>query len=132
MILSGVLTMTMIYAALAPEAALRSTFGESVSGPVADIVVRNWGALIALVGAMLIYAARRPAVRPLALTIAGASKAAFIALVLSHGGRFLGYQAGVAVGVDAMWVILFAAYLFTTRGSTPPETTKVGASLDRA
>jgi hypothetical protein len=46
-ILSGVLTMTMIYAALAPEAALRST------GPVADIVVRNRGALIALVGAML-------------------------------------------------------------------------------
>jgi hypothetical protein len=51
MILSGLLTMTMIYAALAPEAALRSTFGESVSGPVADIVVRNWGAMIALVGA---------------------------------------------------------------------------------
>ena len=75
MILSGLLTMTMIYAAPAPEAALRSTFGESVSGPVADIVVRNWGALIALVGAMLIYGARKPAVRPLALTVAGASKA---------------------------------------------------------
>jgi hypothetical protein len=53
MILSGVLTMTMIDAALAPEAALRSTFGEIVSGPVADIVVRNWGALVALVGAVL-------------------------------------------------------------------------------
>ena len=75
MIVSGVLTMTMIYAALAPQAALRSTFGESVSGPVADIVVRNWGALIALVGAMLIYAARRPAARPMALAVAGASKA---------------------------------------------------------
>jgi hypothetical protein len=109
MILSGLLTMTMIYAALAPEAALRSTFGESVSGPVADIVVRNWGALIALVGATLIYAARKPAVRPLALTMAGASKAVFIALVLWHGRRFPGYQAGVAVAVDAMWVIVFAA-----------------------
>jgi SAM-dependent methyltransferase len=42
MILSGLLTMTMIYAALAPEGALRSMFGENVSGPVADIVVRNW------------------------------------------------------------------------------------------
>ena len=59
MIVSGLLTMTTIYAALAPEAALRSTFGESMSGPVADIVVRNWGALIALVGATLIYAARK-------------------------------------------------------------------------
>src|SRR3954466_13798439 len=48
MIVSGALTTTMIYAAIAPEAALQSTFGESLHGPVADIVVRNWGALIAL------------------------------------------------------------------------------------
>jgi|RhiMethySRZTD1v2_1073278.scaffolds.fasta_scaffold22430_3 hypothetical protein len=115
MILSGLLTMTMIYAALAPDAALRSTFGESVSGPVADIVVRNWGALIALVGATLIYGARKPAVRPLALTVASASKAIFIALVLSHGGRFLGYQAGIAVFVDALWVMVFMSYLLAVR-----------------
>ena len=86
-----------------------------MSGPVADIVVRNWGALIALVGAMLIYGARKPAVRPLALTVAGASKAIFIALVLSHGGRFLGYQAGIAVFVDALWVIVFASYFLAVR-----------------
>ena len=115
MIVSGVLTMTMIYAALAPEAALRSTFGESVSGPVADIVVRNWGALVALVGAMLIYAARRPAARPLALAVAGASKAIFISLVLSHGGRFLGYQAGIAVVVDLAWVVVFVLYFLALR-----------------
>ena len=127
MILSGVLTMTMVYAALAPEAALRSTFGESVSGPVADIVVRNWGALIALVGAMLIYGARKPAVRPLALTVAGASKAIFIALVLSHGGRFLGYQAGLAVAVDFVWVVVFATYLLAVR--MPTAGVKVRAAI---
>jgi hypothetical protein len=111
MIVSGVLTMTMVYAAIAPDAALRSTFGEGLSGPVAGVVVRNWGALIALIGAMLIYAARKPAVRPLALTVAGASKAIFAALVLSHGGHFLGYQAGIAVIVDLVWVGVFVAYL---------------------
>jgi hypothetical protein len=37
MVVSGVLTLTMLYAAIAPEAALRSTFGESVGGPVADV-----------------------------------------------------------------------------------------------
>ena len=121
MILSGVLTTTMIYAALAPEAALRSTFGESVSGPVADIVVRNWGALIALVGAMLIYAARKPALRPMALTIAGASKAIFVALVLSHGGRFLGHQAGIAVLIDALWVAVFATYLLSVQSVTASD-----------
>ena len=128
MILSGLLTMTMIYAALAPEAALRSTFGESVSGPVADIVVRNWGALIALVGAMLIYAARKPAVRLLALTVAGTSKAVFIALVLSHGGRFLGYQAGIAVFVDALWVMVFASYLLAVRRAPKADAT-VGSTI---
>jgi hypothetical protein len=126
MILSGVLTMTMVYAALAPDAALRSTFGESVSGPVADIVVRNWGALIALVGAMLIFAARKPVVRPMALTVAGAAKAIFVALVLSHGGRFLGYQAGIAVLVDVLWVMIFAAYLLSVR-RTPAGDLKVGS-----
>jgi hypothetical protein len=111
MLVSGVLTMTMIYAAIAPDAALRSTFGEGVSGPASELVVRNWGVLIALMGALLVYAARKPEVRPLALTIAGASKLAFAALVLSHGTRFLGYQAGVAVAVDLAWVMIFALYL---------------------
>ena len=131
MILSGVLTMTMVYAALAPEAALRSTFGESVSGPVADIVVRNWGALIALVGARLIYGARKPAVRPMALTVAGASKAMFVALVLSHGGRFLGYQAGIAVVVDLVWVAVFALYFLVVRRQAMGAM-KVGSTIGTA
>ena len=115
MTVSGVLTLTMVYALVAPSAALRSTFGDSLGGPVADVVVRNWGGLIGLIGAMLIYAARKPALRPLALTTAGASKLLFIALVLSHGRSFLAHQAGVAVVVDLLWVIVFAAYLMTDR-----------------
>lgn len=99
-----------------------------MSGPVADIVVRNWGALIALVGAMLIYGARKPAVRPLALTVAGASKAVFIALVLSHGGRFLGYQAGIAVFVDVLWVMVFASYFLAVRRA-PTGEPKVGSTI---
>ena len=137
MILSGVLTMTMVYAALAPDAALRSTFGESVSGPVADIVVRNWGALIALVGAMLIFAARKPVVRPMALTVAGAAKAIFVALVLSHGGWFLGYQAGIAVLVDVLWVMIFrrvpavgAPYACGRPQSRLGRNNMIGARLD--
>ena len=115
MLVSGALTCTMAYAAIAPQAALRSTFGETLQGPLAEIVVRNWGALITLVGAMLVYGAFNPQVRSLALTIAGASKLVFIALVLSHGGRYLGHQAGIAIALDAVWVVLFAWYLLTAR-----------------
>ena len=117
MLVSGVLTCTMVYAAISPQAALRSTFGETLEGPLAEIVVRNWGALITLVGAMLVYGAFKPAVRPLALAVAGASKLVFIALVLSHGSRYLGHQAGIAIAVDLVWVVLFAIYLLGARSA---------------
>ena len=43
MIVSGILTTTMVYAVIAPAAALQSTFGESLNGPVEELIVRNWG-----------------------------------------------------------------------------------------
>ena len=88
--------------AIAPQAALRSTFGDSLEGPLAEIVVRNWGALIALVGAMLIYGAYHPSVRPLVLTVAGLSKLIFVGLVV--GSQYLGHQVGLAIGVDLVMV----------------------------
>ena len=115
MILSGVLTFTMVYAAIAPQAALRTNFGETLEGPVAEIVVRNWGALIALVGAMLIYGAFNPVSRPLVLTVAGLSKLIFISLVLIHGGKYLAEQVGIAIAIDLVMVILFFSYLVAVR-----------------
>jgi hypothetical protein len=117
MLAAGASTCTMIYAAMAPQDALRATFGETLDGPVAEIVVRNWGVLIALVGFMLIWGALKPHVRTMALVVAGVSKLVFIGLVLSHGGRFLGYQAGIAVAIDAVWVVLFTWYLLSARSS---------------
>ena len=114
MLVSGLLTCTMFYAAVAPQASLRSTFGEGLEGPVAEIVVRSWGALIGIVGLLLIYGAFRPATRPAALCVAGASKVVFIILVLTYGRQFLGYQAGIAVVVDSLMVAIFAAYLLQT------------------
>ena len=115
MLVSGALTTTMVYAAIAPAAALQSTFGESLSGPLAEVVVRNWGVLIALVGLMLVHGAFQPATRRVALLAATASKVAFIALVLSNGARYLDNGAGTAVAVDGVMVVLFSAYLVATR-----------------
>ncbi len=118
MLASGVLTSTMLYAAIAPGAALRSSFGETLEGPLAEIIVRNWGALIALVGAMLIYGAYDRPSRPLVLIVAGTSKLVFIGLVLSQGARYISHQAGVAVVVDLIMVALFIAYLVGVRAKT--------------
>ena len=115
MLISGALTCTMLYAAFAPTAALTSNFGASLTGPVAEVVVRNWGALIGLVGAMLIYGAFDTTVRRFVLWIAGISKLTFIGLVLTFGRDLLAYQVRVAVVIDAVWVIVFAAYLVSVR-----------------
>jgi hypothetical protein len=114
MLTAGVLTSTMLYAAVAPRAALH-----------AEIVVRNWGALIGLIGAMLLYGAYHPSSRSLVLTVAGLSKVVFIGLVLSQGGRYLGHQAGIAVLVDSIFVLLFAGFLIGSRASSAP---RAGAS----
>jgi hypothetical protein len=116
MLVSGLLTCTMFYAAVAPDASLRSSFGQTIDGPVAQIVVRNWGALIGLMGLLLIYGAFREPARRIALLVAGASKVVFIALVLSLGQQFLQFQVGVSVVVDSVMVLLFATYLVTTSG----------------
>jgi hypothetical protein len=115
MLAAGVLTLTMLYPAIAPQAALRGMFGETLDGPLAEIVVRNWAVLIAIVGAMLIYGAYHAAVRPLVLVVAALSKLVFILLILAQGSRYLGQQAGIAIAIDAVWVVLFALYLAATR-----------------
>lgn len=119
MLVSGLLTCTMLYAAVAPQAALQSTFGDTLQGPAAEIVVRNWGILIGLMGAMLIYGAFNVAVRPLVLTVAGLSKATFIVLILVLGRPFLSHQAGVAVVSDVIQVSLFVGYLLSAPRHRP-------------
>jgi hypothetical protein len=115
MLISGALTCTMFYAAIAPQPALQSTFGESLDGPVANIVVRNWGVLITLMGGMLIYGAFNPSVRFLVLTVAGLSKIAFIALLLIAGRQFMDSQAGTAIVSDVLQVTAFGLYMFAAR-----------------
>jgi hypothetical protein len=107
----------MFYAAVSPIAAQRSIFGQSVDGPVAQIIVRNWGVLIGLIGLMLIYGAFNEKYRRMALLVATASKVAFIALVLSFGQQFLQQQVGTSIIVDSIMVVLFVAYLVVTRRS---------------
>ena len=46
MLISGVLTFTMVFAAITPQLALSSMFGSSLEGPLAEVIVRNWGALL--------------------------------------------------------------------------------------
>jgi hypothetical protein len=119
MLVSGVLTCTMLYAAVAPQAMLQSSFGDTLEGPLADVVVRNWGALIVMVGVMLIYGAFNAAARPMALAAGAASKTVFIALVLSQGQRYLDNQVVVAVVADSLMVMSFVVFLLLPKEPNP-------------
>lgn len=112
MLVSGVLTCTMFMAVISPELALKSTFGASLEGALAEVVVRSWGALVTLVGAMLIYGAFRPVHRNLVLVVATVSKLFFIGLVVTIGNQFLG-KAGLTIAFDSVVVIIFAIYLLS-------------------
>lgn len=109
--ISGILTCTMLYALFAPEASQISNFGSALTGPVADVIVRNWGALIGLVGLMLVYGAFHPPVRRLVLVVAGASKLTFITLVLVYGRGLLAHGVRTAIVVDALLVVVYVLLL---------------------
>jgi hypothetical protein len=112
MLVSGLLTCTMFMALFSPQSSLQSNFGETLNGPVAEVVVRNWGALIGLVGLMLVYGAFVETVRKFALVIGGASKAIFIALVVTYIPGFMNHGAGIAVVADSIMIVLYLVYLF--------------------
>jgi hypothetical protein len=110
MVISGLLTLTMLYATISPVAASQSFFQETPQGAMASIVVPNWGVLIGLMGALLLYGAFHAPSRKLALVVAGASKIAFIVLILMQGDRYLGGLQAALI-VDGVMVVLFAVYL---------------------
>ena len=98
-----------------PQTSLKSNFGATLVGTSTEIIVRNWAALIGLMGIMLIYGAFNPAVRKFSLVIAGISKIIFIILVLTLGKEYLQFGVGLAVIIDAIMIILFVTYLLLSR-----------------
>jgi hypothetical protein len=109
----GVLTLSMLLAFVAPRAGLTAMFGEAIEGPLGAIVVRSWASMIALGGAMLIWGAFHPQIRPFVLFFTAVGKAIFVLLVLLQGRRYL-RRAGVACALDLTMAALFAWYLVAT------------------
>lgn len=116
MLISGLMTCTMVLALIAPKMALEHTFGQSLEGPLAEVVVRSWGALITLIGAMLVFGAYRPEYRSFILVVASVSKLIFVGLVLSVGSQYLG-KAGLTIAFDGVLAVVFIAYLLGEKGN---------------
>lgn len=114
MVVAGLLTCTMFLGLVSPQQSLLFNFGETMKGPMGEIIVRNWSALIGLSGIMLIYGAFTEPVRKFVLVIACASKTIFVTLVLTYGQQYMAFGAGTAVIADVIMIVLFIAYLLLT------------------
>lgn len=65
---------------------LRSLYGFEIANPDLEILLRHRAVLFGLVGVLLLAAAIRPGLRDVAVLVAGASMASFIAIALLVGG----------------------------------------------
>ncbi|MCJ8350611.1 hypothetical protein [Moritella sp.] len=117
MVIAGLLTCSMIFAVFAPQAALISMFGEAISDPLGEVVVRSWGFLIFLMGVLLIYGAFKPVYRNLSLVIVGISKIAFISLIVIFGEQYI-EKSAVTIIFDSILIALFAFYLIKVKSVT--------------
>jgi len=114
---SGLLTASMLQFTIAPRRAMRSTFGEVLDGPLADVVVRGWGLLIALTGGMLLWAAFHPETRTLAVGAALISKIFYMGQLVAHRDRFLKGFAGLTVIIDLVMAALLGAWMWAELGT---------------
>ena len=114
MLIPGIVTCSMIYNTIDPQAGLMQTFGTGMEHPLAEVVVRSWGFLIALVGALMMYGAYKPPSRNLILVIAVVSKLAFILLNLIYGQAYIGTSI-VAIAFDSVLIVLYSTYLLQNR-----------------
>ena len=117
MVVSGLLTCSLIFAVFAPEAALISMFGEALTEPLAQVVVRSWGFLIFLIGTLLIYGAYKPVHRNLALVFTSISKIVFISLIVIFGTQYI-EKAALTIVFDSVLVMIFLSYLVKVKSAT--------------
>jgi len=114
MLVSGALTCSMVLTVIAPQMALNMMFGATLDGPLAQIMVRSWGVLVTMTGALLIYGAYQPGSRSLALILATVSKIGFAGLIFVYGQAFLA-KASLTIVIDLVMAALFVLYLLGSR-----------------
>ena len=77
LLVTGLATAGALVLCLAPVATMKMLFGQAPSDALSILIVRHWGLLVCLVGALLIYAAYHAEIRVPTLIVAIAEKAAF-------------------------------------------------------
>ena len=77
LLITGLATAGALALFLAPVTMMNMLFGQAPADALSLLIVRHWGLLVGLVGALLVYAAYHPEIRVPTLIVAIVEKAAF-------------------------------------------------------
>jgi hypothetical protein len=119
LIVTGALTMLAAAAIVAPTAVLRGVFGSAAPDRVSRAVTRHWGLLVALFGALLVYAGYHPEVRAPVMLAAAIEKlgvAAIFGIALPRRPLLVAVIAG-----DAVMAIIYLVILGASLRSLPVQ-----------
>jgi hypothetical protein len=84
LLVTGLATASALVLFLAPVAATNLLFGQAPADAPGRVIVRHWGLLVGLVGALLVYAAYHAEIRVPTLCVAVVEKVAFaLGVILS-------------------------------------------------
>jgi hypothetical protein len=111
LLLTGLATAGALVLFLAPVPVLSMLFGQEPSDGLSVLVARQWGLLVFLVGALLVYAVYHPEVRVPVLILAGVEKVVFGVSVFLSPFRRRSPATGVAladVGMATLYVLILA------------------------
>jgi hypothetical protein len=77
LLFTGLATAGAFVLFLAPAAMMKMLFGQAPADALSLLIVRHWGLMVCLVGALLVYAAYHAEIRVPTLVVAIVEKAAF-------------------------------------------------------
>ena len=110
----GVITCTTFFAVIAPQDALLNMFGSNLTEPLANLLVRSWGFLVFIMGALLIYGAFNEETRLLCIITAGVSKVGFLLLIMIFGINYI-ETLWVTAAFDAFVILILTTYVISSK-----------------
>ena len=110
----GVITCTTFFAVIAPQDALLSMFGSNLTEPLANLLVRSWGFLVFIMGALLIYGAFNEETRLLCIITEGVSKVGFLLLIMIFGTNYI-ETLWVTAAFDTFVILILTTYVISSK-----------------
>ena len=114
MLFFGIITCTTFFAVIAPQDALLNMFGSNLTEPLANLLVRSWGFLVFIMGALLIYGAFNEETRLLCIITEGVSKVGFLLLIMIFGTNYI-ETLWVTAAFDTFVILILTTYVISSK-----------------